>query len=166
MALCFVLLIIILFLLQKIGSGTEKYIPGFWSASDQFKDQADLDEMLIYFDEGQGYMYKGYVVIASRGNTLFNNTTNFRITPSGYFKSDEFILETEEEIPGMAKKMIMTICPNEGHMTLKCAGDTPLIYARMFKDNQRSAMTVLKWGVDGDDSSNSESADDIPPSTE
>ena len=79
------------------------------------------------------------------GDTLFNETMKFRITPKGYFKSNSYEFVTEKDTNSMPKKMTMEICPYDGSMELKCL-NSKKIYARLFKDNQMSAKTILKVG--------------------
>jgi hypothetical protein len=156
LAVCFVLFFIVLFLLQQVmGTCCEKLIPGFWTVSEQFKEQSNLDQLVLYFDDGDGYEYKGYLVMVAGGDTIFNETMNFRITPKGYFKSDSYEFITEKNIGVMPQKMTMTICPHEGLMELKCL-DSKKIYACLFKDNQMSAKTILKT-TDTDNKDDSES---------
>jgi hypothetical protein len=146
LAVCFVLFFIVIFLLQQVmGSCTEKLIPGFWTVSDQFKEEANLDQLILYFDEGKGYEYKGYMVMVVDGDTLFNETMKFRITPKGYFKSNSYEFVTEKDTESMPRKMTMELCPYDGMMELKCL-NSKKIYARLFKDNQMSAKTILKVG--------------------
>jgi hypothetical protein len=125
-------------------------IPGFWNVSEQFQEQAKIDQMILYFSEGNGYMYDGYFIMVVDGETLFNGTMIFRITPKGYFRSDNFVFETEKDTSVMPKKMTMVLCPITGLMELKCLSDKK-VYARLFKDNQLSAKTVLK--ISGHDAS-------------
>lgn len=159
LAICFVLFFIIIFLLQQVmGSCNEKLIPGFWTVSDQFKEEANLDQMILYFDEGEGYEYKGYMVMVVDGDTLFNETMKFRITPKGYFKSNSYEFVTEKDTKSMPMKMTMELCPFDGMMELKCL-NSKKIYARLFKDNQMSAKTILKAG--GVDSQNNSTP--VPP---
>lgn len=146
LSICFVLFFIVIFLLQQVmGSCTEKLIPGFWTVSDQFKEEANLDQLILYFDEGKGYEYKGYMVMVVDGDTLFNETMKFRITPKGYFKSNSYEFFTEKDTKLMPKNMTMELCPYDGLMELKCL-NSKKIYARLFKDNQMSAKTILKVG--------------------
>jgi hypothetical protein len=148
LAICFVLFFIVIFLLQQVmGSCNEKLIPGFWTVSDQFKEEANLDQLILYFDEGKGYEYKGYMVMVVDGDTLFNETMKFRITPKGYFKSNSYEFVTEKDTKSMPKKMTMELCPYDGMMELKCLNHKK-IYARLLKDNQMSAKTILKVGDD------------------
>jgi hypothetical protein len=143
LAVCFVLLFLVIFLLQQVVSNcSETLIPGFWTVSEQFKEQANIDQLVLYFDEGKGYEYKGYMVMVVDGETLFNETLNFMITPKGYFKSDSYEFVTEKNTNIMPKKMTMELCSRDGHMELKCL-NTNKIYAQLFKDNQMSAKTVL-----------------------
>ena len=80
LAVCLVLFFIIMFLLQGFNCEDNK-IQGFWIVSDQFKEQANLEQFLIYIGEGDGYLYKGYIVINSEGESLYNNAISFRIAP-------------------------------------------------------------------------------------
>ena len=153
LSICVVLFFIVIFLLQQImGSCTEKLIPWFWTVSDQFKEEANLDQLILYFDEGEGYEYKGYMVMVVDGDTMFNETMKFRITPKGYFKSNSYEFVTEKDTKTMPKKMTMELCPYDGLMELKCL-NSKKIYARLFKDNQMSAKTILKVG-DADSTQN------------
>jgi hypothetical protein len=145
LAICFILLFIIIFLLQQMVSCDEKIISGFWTVSEQFKEQANIDQLVFYFDEGKGYEYNGYMVMVVEGDTLFNETMRFRIIPKGYFKSDSYEFSTEKNIDIMPNKMTMELCPHNGQMTLKCL-NSKKIYAVLFKDNQMSAKTILKIG--------------------
>lgn len=150
-AVCFVLFFIIIFLLQAImGSCEEQLIPGFWSVSDQFKEKANIDQLILYFDEGKGYRYNGFIVMVVENETLFNGTMSFRITPKGYFKANTFEFVTEKNIGTIPSKLTMTLCPCTGRMELKCLNDKK-IYAELFKDNQMSAKTILKISDSGDD---------------
>ena len=145
-AICFVLLFIVIFLLQQVmGSCSERLIPGFWTVSEQFKEEANLDQLILYFDEGKGYEYKGYMVMVVDGETVFNETMKFRITPKGYFKSDSYEFVTEKDTGVMPTKMTMDVCPYYGQMELKCL-KSKKVYARLFKDNQMSANTILTAG--------------------
>jgi hypothetical protein len=160
LAICFVLFFIIIFLLQQgIGSCSEKLIPGFWTVSEQFKEQANLDQLILYFDDGKGYEYKGYMVVVVDGETVFNETMKFRITPKGYFKSDSYEFITEKDTGIMPMKMTMVLCPSEGHMELKCL-NSKKIYARLFKDNQMSAKAILKVGNTSDVAETSDDDDE------
>jgi hypothetical protein len=151
-AVCFVLLFIIMFLLQQTaGSCTSKLIPGFWTVSEQFKEDANIDQLILYFDEGKGYDYTGYMVMVVDGQTAINESMKFRITPMGYFRSDkyEFIMGKENEY--MPKKMTMILSIHDGLMELKCLSSKKL-YGKLFKDNQMSAKTILK--IDNTDAEN------------
>lgn len=158
LAVCFVLFFIVIFLLQQIiGSCSEMLIPGFWTVSEEFKEQANIDQLIMYFDEGKGYDYKGYMVMVVDGDTVFNGTMNFRITPKGYFKSDSYEFVTEKNTDVMPQKMTMEICTYDGSMELKCLNDKK-VYARLFKDNQMSAKTILK---ESEEASFSEDTEDL-----
>lgn len=146
LVICFVLFFIVLFLLQQImGKCTEKIIPGFWTVSDQFKEEAHIDQLILYFDDGDGYDYGGYMVMTVDGETLFNETMRFRVIPKGYFKSDDYELIMEKDTKVMPQKVTMTLCPDSGLMELKCLNKKK-IYAKLYKDNQMSAKTILKIG--------------------
>jgi hypothetical protein len=154
LTVCFVLFFIVIFLLQQImGSCGENMIPGFWTVSDEFKEEANLEQLILYFDAGKGYEYKGYMVMVVDGDTLFNETMKFRITPKGYFKSNSYEFVTEKDTTSMPKKMTMELCPHDGMMELKCL-NSKKVYARLFKDNQMSAKTILKAGDAGNQQEN------------
>lgn len=143
-AICFSLFFVIIFMMQSIsGDETEKMLPGFWSVSEEFQQKAKIDQMLIYLSEGEGYMYDGYFIMVVDGETQFNGTMKFRITPKGYFSSKSFTFETEKDSKVIPQKMTLTLCPHTGLMELKCL-TKKTIYARLFKDNQMSAKTVLQ----------------------
>ena len=143
-AVCFVLFFAVIFLIQCIpNDDSEKMLPGFWTVSEDFQQKAKIDQMIMYFSEGEGYTYNGYFIMVVDGETTFNGTTNFRITPKGYFKSKEFVFETEKDTGIIPKKMTMSLCQTSGLMELKCL-ESKKVYARLFKDNQMSAKTVLK----------------------
>lgn len=163
LAVCFSLFFIVIFLLQQImGNCSEQFIPGFWAVSEQFKEEANIDQLIIYFDKGKGYDYKGYMVMVVDGETIFNASMNFKITPKGYFKSDSYKFTTEEDINVMPRTMTMVICPYEGSMTLKCL-KSKNIYARLFKDNQMSAKTILDIGDAIHDSEEDISEESVEP---
>ena len=164
-AICFILLFIVIFLLQQVmGSCSERLIPGFWTVSDQFKEEANVDQFILYFSEGKGYEYNGYMVMVVDGETVFNETMNFRVIPKGYFKSDSYEFHMEKDTKLMPQKMTMELCPYNGMMELKCLKNKK-IYARLFKDNQMSAKTILKMGENSTDDSDSinESSEDTEP---
>ena len=161
--ICFVLFFIVIFLLQQVtGTCGEKLIPGFWVVSEQFKEEAGIDQLVLYFDEGKGYEYTGYMVMVVDGETVFNGTMKFRISPNGYFKSECYMIVMEKDIDQMPKKMLMVIYPNEGMMELKCQ-DTKKKYAQFFKDNQMSAQTILKIG-DNEPTTDTDSEQEVPDS--
>ena len=140
---CFVLFFIVIFLLQAIGTcGNISMIHGFWAASEQFMEDANIDQMVFYFDEGKGHNYKGYMVIVVDGETVFNDTLEFRITPKGYFKTSSYGFVMSKSTGVMPVKMTMELDIYTGAMTLKCMRDNK-IYAVLFKDNQMSAKTIL-----------------------
>lgn len=158
-AICFVLFFIVIFLLQSImGPGSETMIPGFWTVSDQFKEKANLDQLILYFDEGKGYEYNGYMVMVVDNDTVFNGVLRFRITPKGYFNSNTFMFTMSKKTGIMPQKMTMELCPYSGSMTLKCLNIKKL-YACMYKDNQMSAKTILKIGESDE---NTEECADAP----
>lgn len=150
-ATCFVLLIIIIFLMQCMrGPRSETMIHGFWNISEQFKEKANLDQFIIYFDEGKGYDYNGYIVMVVDGDTVFNGTLKFRVTPKGYFKGDDYEIQMSKKIDVMPQKMTLELCPYDGCMILKCL-NSKKIYAVLYKDNQMSAKTILKIADDSPD---------------
>ena len=85
------------------------------------------------------------------GDTVFNETMIFRIKPKGYFKSLDYEFEMEKDTKVMPKRLSMSILPNSGLMELKCLEENK-VYARLFKDNQLSAKTILSIGDGKDDS--------------
>jgi hypothetical protein len=166
-SICFALFFVIIFLLQKVEwTNHESMIPGFWSVTDEFKEKAKIDQMMIYFSEGEGYLYPGFFLLQYDGETEYNGTMNFRITPKGYFKSKEFTFETEKCLKVMPKKLTMTLDLDTGLMELKC-NTSGKSYARLYKDNAMSATTVLKIfkenidPEDGVDTSDSDSDDEF-----
>lgn len=160
-AICFALLIMVIFLIQCInGPGSETMIHGFWNVSDQFKEKANLDQLIIYFDEGKGYEYQGYMVMVVDGDTVYNGTLQFRIIPKGYFKSDTYTFITSKRVGIMPQTMTMELCPYSGGMALKCL-NTKKLYAELYKDNQMSAKTILNIG---DSNEAEEDSSDIKPS--
>ena len=143
MAGCLTLLFLIIFFTRSGDSYIpEKMLPGFWTVSDEFKEKANIDQMIIYFGKGDGYLYKGFLALVVDNDTVFNETINFRITPKGYFKCG-YILEMEKKVQYMPQKLTMTLDPFEGLMEMKCIDDNK-VYARLLKDNQMSAKTILK----------------------
>lgn len=140
-AICIVLLFIIMFLLQ-CATFESRQITGFWVASEQFKKQADLDQLLVYIGEGSGHSYKGYIIVSADGETIYNDTMNFRITPKGYFKGDMYEFHMERDIKCMPQRLTM-ILNNDGSMVLKCLTDKK-VYAHTYKDNQMSANAVIE----------------------
>lgn len=142
-AVCFALFFMVIFLIQCIGDNTEQMLPGFWSVSEEFQHKAKIDQMIMYFSDGNGYTYDGYFIMVVDGETSFNGTMKFRIIPKGYFRSKDYVFETERDTGVIPQRMTMTLCPHSGLMELKCL-DSKKVYARMFKDNQMSAKTVLK----------------------
>lgn len=139
---CMTFLFLLIFLTRTGDSyKPEKAISGFWVVSEEFKDKANIDQMIIYFDKGDGYIYKGYLVLTVDNDTVFNNTLNFRITPKGYFKNG-YTIEMEKKVEHIPQKLTMTLDPYEGLMEMKCLRDGK-IYAKLFKDNQMSAKTIL-----------------------
>jgi hypothetical protein len=145
--ICIVLFVIVFFLSYHIGcdSSKENLIPGFWSVSDEFKEQSKLDQLIIYFDQGSGYEYKGYMVITSNGDTLFNDILSFRIIPQGYFKNGKYSFMTSINTNIIPQNMTMEINVSDGSMELYDLKEKTL-YARLYKDNQLSAKTVLNIG--------------------
>ena len=142
-AVCFVLLFIIIFLLSGVNTCTTQMINGFWIVSEQFKEEAKIDQLLIYFDEGSGYDYNGYMVMVIDGKTVFNDSMKFKISPKGYLKSDCYKIIMEKDTKMMPLNMTMEICPCTGSMELKSLGDNK-IYGRLYKNNQLSAKTLIK----------------------
>ena len=133
----------VIFLLQFIGSDNNVLmINGFWEVSEQFKSDANIDQMMFYFDEGKGYDYKGYLITVVDGETIYNDSIEFRITPKSYFRSDcyEFVMSRGTGI--MPKKMTMELNTLDGSMVLKCLRDNK-VYASLLKDNQMSAKTII-----------------------
>ena len=150
-AICLCLFFVSVFCLQHFTTETDNIISGFWNVSEEFKEQAKIDNLMLYFDEGEGYDYNGYMVMVVDGETVFNETMKFRIRPKGYFKSLEYEFEMEKDTKVMPKRLSMNILPNSGLMELKCLEENK-VYARLFKDNQLSAKTILSIGDDKDDS--------------
>ena len=142
-AICLFLLFMIMFYLQHTGNSYSTLIPGFWVVSESFKEQANLDQLLLYFNEGDGYNYKGYIVITADGKNVFNDTMNFRIIPKGYFKSELYNIIMEKDTKIMPKNLTMEICSKTGSMSLKCL-KSKKVYAHLYKNNQLSANTILK----------------------
>lgn len=141
--ICFVLLILVLFLIQdKINCSGENILPGFWSVSEKFKEEANIDQFVIYFDDGEGYDYQGYAVMVVDGETVFNGTQKFRITPKGYFKGDMYNIIMSKQIGIMPTNITMEINVHTGLMKLKCL-NTKKMFAELYKDNQMSAKTIL-----------------------
>lgn len=145
---CLTLLFLVIFFTRTGESyRPERMIHGFWTVSDEFKEQAKIDQMIIYFGQGNGYLYKGFMALVVDNNVIFNETINFRITPKGYYK-DGYILEMEKKVQYMPQKLTMTLDPFEGLMVIKCI-ESNKIYAKLFKDNQMSATTILQ--IDDED---------------
>jgi hypothetical protein len=138
--------VIMFFFSYHIGdSSKEQLIPGFWTVSEDFKEKSKLEQLIVYFGEGDGYEYKGYMVITSNGETLFNDVLNFRITPQGYFKAGKYTVMTSIDTKVMPQNMTMEINVYTGLMELYDTHEK-VLYARLYKDNQMSAKTVLKIG--------------------
>lgn len=143
-AICFVLFFMIIFLLQSVGSFDDsKMLHGFWIASDQFKKEANIEQMVFYLGTGSGYDYKGYVIIVVDGDVVYNDVLDFRITPKGYFKTESFEFVMSKSVNCMPTKLTMIVDAYDGSMTLKCM-DSKKIYAVLYKDNQMSANTILQ----------------------
>lgn len=141
---CVILFFIVIFLVQSIGScDNELIIPGFWIVSEDFKNKANIDQLVFYFDEGNGYEYKGWMILTVDGETVVNEPKKFRITPKGYFKSDSFLFTMPRSNEFMPSTMTMKIDQINGRMDLVCLKDNKT-YAQLYKDNQQSAQTVLK----------------------
>ena len=174
LGVCCLLFFCVIFLLQSInGSGSENMISGFWTISEQFKTEANIDQMVLYFGEGSGYEYDGYMVMVIDGKTVFNDVIKYRITPHGYFGSDTYTFLTSVDTGVIPRKLTMELSPHTGCMKLKCLGERKM-YAILYKDNQMSAKTILNIGQSPLDSSvsqyqkelkDSEDAEDIGPST-
>jgi hypothetical protein len=148
--ICMALFFVVIFLVHTIGTSSVSAIPGFWVASDQFKEDANIDQLIMYIGKGEGYMYKGYLIMVVDVETVYNDVMKFKITPKGYYNSEEYSIVLSESPTAMPQKMSMTINVNEGHLTLKCLKDKK-IYAEMFKDNQMSAKTMLEVAEDSSD---------------
>lgn len=160
LGVCFVMLFIIMYLVQNKSCSTSPMIPGFWSVSEQFKEKAGIEQLIFYFGEGTGHEYKGYMILEVDGETLVNEVTRFRITPRSYFRGDYSFL-IHSDIKHMPKKMIMSLNPCNGLMTLKHNGK---LYAQMLKDNQLSAKTILNIEKDAGglvDTSDEESDEEL-----
>jgi hypothetical protein len=141
---CIALFFIIIFLLQCIGSThTESMIGGFWSVSEKFKDDANIDQLIFYFNDGDGYEYKGYMIMSVDDEVIVNEPVQFRITPKGYFKSDSYTFTMSKKTDMMPRKLTMFLDPYSGKMELKSLEDKK-IWAVMFKDNQMSDNTILQ----------------------
>jgi hypothetical protein len=159
LAICFALFFVIVFLLQAIQSDNcGDMIRGFWTASEQFKEDANIDQLVMYFSKGEGYDYKGYLILTVDGDTVYNDKMQFRITPKGYFKGTDYSFQMSQDTGYMPTTLTMVLDPCSGGMTLKCM-KSKQIYAHFFKDNQFSARTVLEVGEadDVDDSDDVES---------
>lgn len=143
LGVCCLLFFCVIFLLQSIsGSGSENMISGFWTISDEFKAEANIDQMVLYFGEGSGYEYEGYMVMVVDGKTIFNDALQYRITPRGYFRSDTYSFVTSVDTGVIPKTLTMDLLPHSGRMELKCLGDRKM-YALLYKDNQMSSKTIL-----------------------
>ncbi len=136
--LCLVVLLVLLVIVLK--PQTEN-ISGFWVASEEFKDDANLDQQIFYFGEGDGYIYDGYLLICADNETLFNDTVKFKITPKGYF-SKQYTFCTEQDTDVIPQTTTMTLYPEIGMMEIKCLA-TKKIIAKLFKDNQMSANVAI-----------------------
>jgi hypothetical protein len=136
----FILPVILLIIFLTYNKANDEIITGFWMASDEFKKQADLDQMVFYFGAGCGYDYDGYILIATNGSIVHNDKTRFKITPAGYFKNNTYSCEMETEIDFIPKVLNMTINPQKGSMELK---NGKVLYAKLFRDNITSDSTAL-----------------------
>jgi hypothetical protein len=137
-AICIVALFIVILIYHTTSNAG--IIPGFWLASDDFKEQANLDQLVMYFNEGSGYNYDGYIIISADGGTVFNDKMSFRITPT--CSNKRFMMVMKTDITHMPQRLEMTICPQNGYMELKSPKDSK-VYARLYKNNQMSAKTAI-----------------------
>ena len=145
-AICFALLLCVLFFLQFSCSPTEEcIIPGFWIATDKFKEKSNLDQLIMYFDEGSGYDYQGYIIMNADGKTIYNDTIRFRIIPKSYFKREEYSIEMSEQVGIMPKKLTMNISISTGKMIIKCLNEKK-VFAELYKDNQMTSEVALNIG--------------------
>jgi len=143
-AVCCMLFFIILFLMGA-GSNCDltSMIPGFWKVSNQFKEKANIDQMIIYFDKGNGYNYTGYLIIVADGVTMYNGSMRFKITPKGYFGGNDYTFIMEKSIDIIPQNTTMVINPIDGSMEIKCL-KTKKLYAHLFKDNQGSSLIIMQ----------------------
>ena len=108
-----VLLMVIFFFIQSVGDcGTTQMIPGFWAVSEQFRDQAKIEQLVFYFDKGEGHMYYGYILMRVDGHVNINSQVKFEIHPCNYFANDMYtitIYGDEEIYDTFPKNMKMKI---------------------------------------------------------
>lgn len=139
----FVLFLLIIFSFKNsFNENSCGLIQGFWEVSDDFKKTANIDQLMLYFDEGDGYKYNGYIILEVDGDVVYNDVIKFRITPKGYFRPNEYEFEMEKDIKYIPKKSTMEIIPNSVMMEIKCLKDKKL-YAKLFKNTQLSAQTLI-----------------------
>lgn len=151
-----VLFMIIFFFIQSVGDcGTTKMIHGFWVVSEQFKTKAKIDQLILYFNKGEGYAYDGYILIRIDGEVSVSSNVKFEIHPCSYFANDEYnltIYGDEELYEILPQTMKMKIDRNAGSMSLV---HNKKVYALLFRDNQSSDKILLEFS-DSDSESDSE----------
>lgn len=152
-----VLLMIMFFFIQSVGEcGTTRMIHGFWVVSEQFKTEAKIDQLIFYFDKGDGYSYNGYILIRIDGDVSISSNVIFEIHPCNYFANDEYnltIYGDEEVYEILPRTMKMKIDRNVGSMSLI---HNKKVYALLFRDNQSSDKILLEFS-DSDSESESDS---------
>jgi len=153
-----VLLMVVLFFIQSVGEcGTTKMIQGFWVVSEQFKNEAKIDQLIFYFNKGEGHMYDGYILTRIDGEVSVSSHVKFEIHPCNYFANDSYKLTIygDNEVYNVFPKIMnMKIDRNAGSMTLT---HNKKVYALLFKDNQSSDKIILEFDQKKDYDSDSDS---------
>jgi hypothetical protein len=139
--------------LQFFADTYYKQLDGFWMVSDQFKQEAGLDQLILYFSKedhttgGKRYTHKGYVILVVDKETVMNEPVSFNISLNRGGATDSstktYTINFSKSTKHMPASLNMSLDPAKGSIILKCP-KTKKMYGLLFKDNQLSAKSLLK----------------------
>jgi hypothetical protein len=133
--LCIVLIILLIFTPIRVG--------GFWLASEQFRQEAGLDSLLIYFGGG-GYSRDGYLSLKANGTTIYNDRVQFRIEPA-LFGPPTLLIKWKTPCDAIPSRLLLEL--NGQSMVLRCP-ETSTVYAHLFRDAEMSSNVAIGDNID------------------
>ena len=126
-----VLIILLIYFLSWNNS-----IDGFWRVSDEFKNEANIDELMLYFSPDGGYC-----TMVVDGQVEFNDVVNFSMSNKTWFGKDNVVYscKMDKDIPGIPTNVRIEVEFSTGLMQIT-SGEK--IYALLYKDNEASSLKL------------------------